>query len=149
MQLRSFEASDTAQVLALWHECNLVRPVNNPEKDIQRKLNVNPELFIVGLCDGRLVATVMAGYEGHRGWINYMAVAPTYRRKGLGRILMTEAERLLAARGCPKINLQVLAKNPEAIAFYRRLGYALDEFVSMGKRIEVDDLLPPVDESVS
>jgi ribosomal protein S18 acetylase RimI-like enzyme len=138
MQIRPFELSDTAQIIALWQDCNLVRPVNNPEKDIQRKVKVNPELFLVGVCEHRVVATVMAGYEGHRGWINYLAVAPGYRRKGLGRNLMTEAERLLAAKGCPKINLQVLTRNPDAIAFYRRLGYVVDEVVSMGKRIEID-----------
>lgn len=81
----------------------------------------------------------MVGYEGHRGWINYLAVDPDHQRLGYGRALMAEAERLLRAEGCPKINLQIRATNQGVIEFYRRLGYAVDEVVSMGKRLEHDD----------
>jgi ribosomal protein S18 acetylase RimI-like enzyme len=80
----------------------------------------------------------MAGYEGHRGWVNYLAVAPRLRGKGLGRALMQHVEKALLQRGCPKINLQVRESNREAIEFYRHLGYLQDESVSLGKRL-IDD----------
>jgi len=92
----------------------------------------------VGLLDGEIVASVMAGYEGHRGWLNYVAVAPEFRRRGLARRILAEAERLLRAEGCAKINLQVRASNQPAVEFYRRLGYAMDDVISMGKRLQID-----------
>ena len=138
MQIRSFNPGDEAAVVALWNECGLTRPWNDPHKDIARKLAVQPELFLVGVSDGAVIASVMAGYEGHRGWMNYLAVAPRFRGRGLGRLLVAEVERLLLERGCPKVNLQVRASNPEAVAFYRRLGYAQDESISLGKRLIVD-----------
>jgi ribosomal protein S18 acetylase RimI-like enzyme len=125
-------------VVALWHECGLIRPWNDPVKDIARKLRVQRDLFVVGILDGRLVATVMAGYEGHRGWINYLAVARECRQRGFGRRLMDEAEARLRAIGCPKINLLIRRSNPEAIGFYRSLGFAEDDSISLGKRL-VDD----------
>ena len=139
MNIRSFQPADEAAVIALWHQCDLVRPWNDPHKDIQRKLAVRPDLFLVGELNGRVVACVMAGYEGHRGWLNYLAVAPEHQRQGLARAIVTEAERLLKAAGCPKINLQVRTSNAGVIEFYRRLGYAVDEVVSLGKRLERDD----------
>jgi len=139
MQIRQFESLDEEAVISLWRRCDLVRPWNDPHKDIQRKLAVRPDLFLVGELDGRIVACVMAGYEGHRGWLNYLAVDPEHQRRGLARAIVTEAERLLRAAGCPKINLQVRTSNLEVIEFYRRLGYAKDEVVSMGKRLEHDD----------
>ena len=139
MHIRPFQIEDETAVVALWRECDLVRPWNDPQKDIQRKLAVRPDLFLVGLVEGRLVACVMAGYEGHRGWLNYLAVAPEYRRQGLARALVDEAERLLRAAGCPKINLQVRTTNAGVIEFYRRLGYVVDDVVSLGKRLEWDD----------
>ena len=129
-------------MIALWRACGLVRPWNDPRKDIRRKLGVNPEWFLIGESAGRIVGTVMAGYEGHRGWINYLAVEPGRQRAGLGRALMAEAERLLCAAGCPKINLQVRSTNAAVIAFYRRLGYAEDAVVSLGKRLESDGQAP-------
>jgi len=125
-------------VVALWKECRLTRPWNDPHKDIARKLEVQPELFLVGIVDGVLVASVMAGYEGHRGWVNYLAVAPAFRGRGLARSLMEHVEALLLRRGCPKLSLLVRTSNPEAIAFYRRLGYVQDEAVSLGKRLITD-----------
>jgi ribosomal protein S18 acetylase RimI-like enzyme len=138
MQIRPFELADEATVVALWEACGLTRAWNDPHKDIARKLAVQPELFLVGVADGAVMASVMAGYEGHRGWMNYLAVAPGFRGRGLGRLLVLEVERLLLERGCPKVNLQVRATNPEAVAFYRRLGYAQDESISLGKRLIVD-----------
>ncbi len=138
MIIRPFQAADEAAVVALWQACDLVRPWNDPHKDIRRKLRVNPEWFLVGEIDGRVVAGVMAGYEGHRGWINYLAVDPAFRRRGLGRALMAEAERLLRAAGCPKISLQVRTSNAAVAAFYRDLGFAVDDVLSLGKRLESD-----------
>jgi ribosomal protein S18 acetylase RimI-like enzyme len=139
MHIRTFHAADEGAVVALWDECGLTRPWNDPHKDIARKLEVQPELFLVGAVDEAVMASVMAGYEGHRGWMNYLAVAPRFRARGYGRALVAHVERLLLERGCPKINLQVRASNPAAVAFYRRLGYAQDESISLGKRLIVDD----------
>lgn len=116
----------------------MIRPQNDPRKDITRKLRVNPEWFLVGELEGRLVAGVMAGYEGHRGWINYLAVSPTHRRAGLGRALMAEAERLLLVAGCPKINLQVRPENPGVIAFYLSIGFTVEGAISLGRRLTKD-----------
>jgi ribosomal protein S18 acetylase RimI-like enzyme len=139
MLIRPFQPSDESAVIDLWQRCGLVRPWNDPKKDIARKMLVRPDLFLVGLIDDAIVATAMAGYEGHRGWINYLAVAPEHRRAGLARQLMQEAERLLLVEGCPKINLQIRSTNAEVIEFYRRIGYAVDDVVSMGKRLTNDD----------
>jgi ribosomal protein S18 acetylase RimI-like enzyme len=138
MKIRPFEPDDEAAVIALWERCGLTRPWNDPRKDIRRKLAVRPDLFLVGLIDGAVVATAMAGYEGHRGWVNYLGVAPEHRRRGLGRAIMAEAERRLREAGCPKINLQVRTGNAAVIAFYHSLGFVLDEVVSLGKRLEPD-----------
>jgi len=138
MQIRPFQMQDEAGVIALWRECDLVRPWNDPHKDICRKLLAGGEMFLVGSIDGRIVATVMAGYEGHRGWLNYLAVATEYRRRGFARRIVAEAETLLRNAGCPKINLQVRTSNPGVIEFYRRIGYSVDEVMSMGKRLEPD-----------
>ena len=139
MQIRAFQPEDEKAVIALWQACDLVRPWNDPHKDIARKLRVRPDLFLVGVVDGRIVASVMAGYEGHRGWLNYLAVAPEFQRRGLARAIVTEAERLLREAGCPKINLQVRTSNQGVIEFYRRVGYSVDDVVSMGKRLEKDE----------
>jgi ribosomal protein S18 acetylase RimI-like enzyme len=138
MNIRPFRPADMEPVVELWSLCGLLRPWNDPREDIARKLRVQPQLFLVLELDGAVAGTVMAGYEGHRGWINYLAVDPAVRRRGLGRALMMEAERLLRDRGCPKINLQVRADNRDAVAFYQRLGFVQDAVVSLGKRLEPD-----------
>ncbi len=138
VEIRPFQPSDESAVVALWEHCGLLRPWNNPQKDIQRKLKIQADLFLVALLGGRLAATVMAGYEGHRGWINYLAVAPDLQREGLGRLMMSRAEKRLREQGCPKINLQVRTSNRDVMAFYERLGYKQDDVVSMGKRLEQD-----------
>jgi ribosomal protein S18 acetylase RimI-like enzyme len=138
LTIRTFQPADEASVIALWRVCDLVRPQNDPKKHIARKCRADPSGFLVGERDGRIVATVMAGYEGHRGWINYLAVAAENRRRGLGRAMMEAAENFLRAAGCPKINLQVRRTNVAMMAFYDRLGFAVDDAVSMGKRLEHD-----------
>lgn len=139
MVIREFADADEERVVALWTRCGLVRPWNDPRKDIARKLRVQRELFLVAVEGTRLVGTVMAGYDGHRGWVNYLAVDVDCRRRGLGRQLMSDAEAGLRSLGCPKINLQVRAENREALAFYERLGFTRDAVVTLGKRLERDD----------
>lgn len=138
MNIRPFGRDDEAALVALWKECGLTRAWNDPHKDIARKREVQPELFLVGVVDGAIVASAMAGYEGHRGWVNYLAVAPRHRGRGHGRALMQRVEELLLERGCPKVNIQVRKANAEALAFYRHLGYAQDESVGLGKRLITD-----------
>ena len=120
-------------------DCGLVVPWNIPHKDIQRKLKMQSEMFLVGCLDGVVIASVMAGYEGHRGWINYLAVHPQYQRFGIGRQMMDAAESRLRAAGCPKINLQVRTKNQGVIEFYKRIGFKIDDVVGLGKRLEPDE----------
>lgn len=138
--IRAFEEPDEAAVVALWQACDLTRPWNDPSKDIARKLGVRRDLFRVAFdsASGAVIGTVMIGWDGHRGWVNYLAVAPDARRRGLGRALMREAEALLRAEGCPKLNLQVRAGNEGVVAFYERLGYQVEEMISMGKRLISD-----------
>ncbi|MCM3656328.1 GNAT family acetyltransferase [Agromyces mediolanus] len=149
-RIRPFAVSDTEEVVALWRAAGLVKPWNDPYLDIERKLTVQPELFLVAEAaasgpgsagsgaGSTVVGSVMAGYDGHRGWVNYLAVADPERGTGLGRALMAEVERLLLERGCPKLNLQVRSANTAVIAFYERLGYRLDDAVSLGKRLIPD-----------
>ena len=139
MQIESFAERDEAEVIALWERCELLRPWNDPHKDIARKLRVQRELFLVGKIDGEVVATVMGGYDGHRGWVNYLAVHPAWRRKGFGRVMMEEVERRLRELGCAKVNLQIRDDNAGAIAFYVRIGFSRDAVVSMGKRLLRDE----------
>jgi ribosomal protein S18 acetylase RimI-like enzyme len=136
LAIRPFAASDEERVVALWHECSLVVPWNDPHQDIATKIAFQPELFLVGEIEERIVATVMAGYEGHRGWINYLAVDPSLRRRGLGRDMMRAAEDALRALGCPKVNLQVRGTNTDVIEFYQQLGFRTDGSVSLGKRLD-------------
>jgi ribosomal protein S18 acetylase RimI-like enzyme len=138
MTIHPFQAAHEEAVIALWHACGLVVPQNDPRRDIARKLLVNPELFLVGERDGKVIATCMAGYEEHRGWINYLAVAPEHQRKGFAREIMAHAEARLRAAGCPKINLQVRSTNAAVIAFYEQLGFQVDAVTSLGKRLASD-----------
>lgn len=139
MHIRPYSRLDKSSVIALWEACDLLRPWNDPRKDIQRKLKVQPELFLVGTIDKKIIASVMGGYEGHRGWIYYLAVEPEYQHRGFARILMDEVEARLAKLGCPKINLMVRGSNDAAVDFYTKLGYKQDDVLSLGKRLEPDD----------
>jgi len=134
--IRRFQPTDTDAVVDLWQQCGLTRPWNNPYEDIALKMDFQPELLFVGTLDGRVVATVMAGYEGHRGWIQYLGVSPDYQRQGIGTRIMVEAERALRGLGCVKINLQVRETNQAVIAFYEQLGFSDDHVLGMGKRLK-------------
>jgi ribosomal protein S18 acetylase RimI-like enzyme len=137
-EIRPFQPIDETLVVQLWKDCKLVVPWNDPLRDIQRKLRVQPALFLVGFVVSELAATVMAGYEGHRGWLNYLAVAPRFRRQGIGRKMVAEAEARLRQIGCPKINIQIRTGNTAVIEFYRKIGFKVDDVVSMGKRLEIE-----------
>jgi ribosomal protein S18 acetylase RimI-like enzyme len=138
MKIRAYEEKDKNEVIFLWNECGLVVPQNDPAKDIERKLKVDPDLFLIGTNENGVVATVMGGYEGHRGWINYLAVKPCQQRKGYGLAIMQAVESLIKQKGCPKINLQVRNTNESVIAFYLAIGYGNDHVVGLGKRLEHD-----------
>lgn len=134
--IRSYRSHDHDGVVALWQRAGLTRPWNDPGRDIARKLHVQPELFFVGEVEGALIASAMAGDDGHRGWVYYVAVDLGARRRGYGHALMQHVEQALRARGCAKLNLQVRADNMEALSFYERLGYLREDRVDFGKRLD-------------
>lgn len=137
--IRNFRRDDEADVIALWQQAGLTVPWNNPKSDIERKNMDSPNLFFIGELDNKLVATCMAGYDGHRGWIYFLAVGNSQQRKGLATILVNHVESELAKIGCPKIDLMVRNTNDNVIAFYKSLGYELDPVVVMSKRLIVDE----------
>ena len=138
-QITPFSPQDEEPVIALWQACGLIVPHNDPRKDIARKLTVNSEWFLIGRLDGLVVASCMVGYEGHRGWLNYLAVHPDHQRQGYARKLVEAAEQILKAADCPKINLQIRATNTAVAAFYEKLGYTDDRTLSLGKRLISDE----------
>jgi ribosomal protein S18 acetylase RimI-like enzyme len=134
MNIRAFADADEADVAALWGAIFPDRRAwNQPRAYMARKRGTQPELFLVGEHNGRVIGTVLAGYDGVRGWIYHLAVAPALRRQGHGAALMRAAEAALAERGCPKVNLQIVADNSAVVRFYERLGYAIEPRISMGK----------------
>lgn len=143
VSIRPFQPDDRPHIRALWARCGLTRPWNDPDLDIDRKVAVGDDLFLVAESDGKVVGTAMFGYDGHRGWVNYLGVEPAGRHRGIGRALMAEGERLLRALGCPKLNLQIRVGNEAAMAFYDRIGYRVDEVASMGKRLAEDAPVSP------
>ncbi len=141
MDLRPFSEEDREQVLELWQACGLTRPWNDPQRDIDRKLSVQPELFFVGSLEGELVATAMAGWDGHRGSVYYLAVHPDWQGCGLGRQLMGAVEAALLRQGCPKANILVRTDNADAAGFYQSIGYQLDAVSCYGRRLVPDGAL--------
>ncbi|CAB3882863.1 GNAT family acetyltransferase [Achromobacter animicus] len=138
LAIRPFHPTDETALIALWHACGLTRPWNDPRKDIARKLTVQSDLFLVGVLDGEIVATLMGGYDGHRGWINYLAVSPEHRRRQFATALMRTVERKLLEMECPKINLLIRSDNIAVKRFYDSLGFQEDAVTSMGKRLIPD-----------
>jgi ribosomal protein S18 acetylase RimI-like enzyme len=130
------DALHRSQVVALWKAVFAYETAHNePGLAIDRKLAVDDQLFFVAVADSTVVGTVMAGYDGHRGWIYSVAVASSHRRQGVGSRLVSHAERALTSLGCVKINLQILEGNERVAMFYTKLGYALEKRINMGKRI--------------
>ncbi len=135
--IRPYQNSDENSVVSLWE---IVFPEsvqwNNPIKDIHLKLTIQSHLFIVALSDSKLIGTVMGGFDGHRGWIYYLAVHPDHRRQGFGSQLLKAIEKGLKELGCPKVNLQIRSDNHRVESFYHKCGYDTEERISMGKRIK-------------
>lgn len=140
LKIRVYRTSDERGVITLWES---VLPSsarhNEPESVIRNKLAVDPELFFVAENDGDIVGTAMGGYDGHRGWIYSVAVSEQCRCQRIGSQLMHRLEQALAERGCLKVNLQVVTSNAVVVAFYEKLGYAVEERISMGKRMYEPD----------
>jgi ribosomal protein S18 acetylase RimI-like enzyme len=139
MNIKPYHPDNQQAVIDLWQACNLVVAWNDPVKDIQRKMLVDPDLFLIGELSEDIVATVMGGYEGHRGWINYLAVSPEHQRKGYARAMMQQIEFLILQKGSPKINLQVRNNNIDVIQFYQAIGYDIENAVGLGKRLIPDN----------
>jgi ribosomal protein S18 acetylase RimI-like enzyme len=136
MHIRPYQNSDEQAVIALWNEALPdAAPHNEPARAIRAKLAVDRDLFLVAEVEGAVVGTVMGGYDGHRGWVYSVAVEARHRRRGIGAALLRRLEAALCERGCLKVNLQVRASNAGVIAFYEKLGYGVEERVSMGKRL--------------
>ena len=134
MTIRTFTEQDTPEVIALWTQVfNYDTPRNDPAVAIRKKLAVQGELLFVADEDGQVAGTIMGGYDGHRGWMYSLAVAAQFRRRGLGRQLVSYLEQRLAEMGCLKINLQVVATNAAVVGFYEKLGYTVEPRISMGK----------------
>ena len=138
-RIRAFALRDTESVIALWQETGLTRSWNNPHLDIQRKLTVQPELFFVAVNEGdEVVGSVMAGYDGHRGWLYYLASDPQHRGQGIARALVSAAEDALLEMGCPKVQLMVRPDNEDVLGLYDRLGYERFATTTTGKRLIPD-----------
>lgn len=135
--IKSFEnASHREQVIALWQAVfGYEAAHNSPNLVIDKKIAIGDGLFFVAVSDAGVVGTIMAGYDGHRGWIYSVAVHPDHRKQGIGSDLVSHAERSLTDKGCMKINLQIMECNEGVAAFYSSLGYSAEKRVSMGKRI--------------
>ncbi len=139
LSIRRINLADTNAVVELWTSCDLVVPWNDPRRDIERKLKDSAELFFVGEIRKTIIATCMAGYDGHRGWIYYLAVDPKFRRRGIGAKLMQHAEQILRDQDCPKIDLMVRNSNQSTIKFYQRIGYKTDPVSVLSKRLVSDE----------
>ena len=134
MLIRIFRDADAEAVAALWNEVFAgERPHNDPPRIFAEKRAMQPELFFVAELEGAVVGTVLAGYDGHRGWLYRVAVSPRHQRHGIGRALVQHAEAALIALGCPKINLQVRVHNTAVLNFYQKLGWNVEELISLGK----------------
>ena len=133
--VRPFLEVDRSDLIQLWSLSDLLRPWNDPHRDIDAKLDQDPEGLLVLIQHEKVIGSVMAGFDGHRGWVNYLAVHPDHRARGFGGQLMTAAEEHLGPLGCPKVNLQIRTANRDVVRFYENLGYELDDVVSMGKRL--------------
>jgi ribosomal protein S18 acetylase RimI-like enzyme len=139
LSIRNYRPTDKSEVIDLWRDCGLIVPWNNPETDIARKWEDSPELFFVAELEQQLVASCMSGYDGHRGWIYFLAVRPTRQRRGIAAKLIAKIEQKLVELGCPKLELMVRKSNPEVIAFYDSVGFEPDPVIVMSKRLIKDD----------
>ncbi|TCW00494.1 GNAT family acetyltransferase [Biostraticola tofi] len=138
MEIRVFRQEDFEEVITLWERCDLLRPWNDPEMDIERKIEDDVSLFLVAEVAGEVVGSVMGGYDGHRGSAYYLGVHPDYRGRGIANALISRLEKKLMARGCPKINLMVREDNDAVLGMYEKLDYETQDTILLGKRLIVD-----------
>ncbi|MDP6165766.1 MAG: GNAT family acetyltransferase [Gammaproteobacteria bacterium] len=138
MQFIDYHQDWQQRVIELWQKCGLIRSWNDPEQDIFRKLTDTMGRFVLLLDDNKLIGSMMIGYDGHRGSVNYLAVQPDYQKQGAGRLMMDYCEDYLVTLGCPKINLCVRNTNVAVLDFYAALGYQADPVVVLGKRLIAD-----------
>ena len=137
--IRIYRERDREQVLALWQECDLIHPKNDPQKDLDRKKGFGEELFLVVEEREKIIGTVMGGYDGHRGIINYLGVHPSFRGQGLGKMLLHAVEQKLKDLGCPQVNLLVWSNNSEVLKFYKKTQYSeANDIVLLRKRLISD-----------
>jgi ribosomal protein S18 acetylase RimI-like enzyme len=136
LNIRPFEPADRAAVIALWRACDLTRPWNDPDSDIAFCMSKPESTILVGEQDGKIVASVMTGHDGHRGWLYYLAVEPSLQKSGFGRTMVTAAEDWLQARGVPKVMLMVRPENERVRAFYDALGYTEEPRVIFSRRLD-------------
>ena len=137
--IRIYRERDREQVLALWQECDLIHPKNDPQKDLDRKKGFGEELFLVVEEREKIIGTVMGGYDGHRGIINYLGVHPSFRGQGLGKMLLQAVEQKLKDLGCPQVNLLVWSNNSEVLTFYKKTQYSeANDIVLLRKRLISD-----------
>lgn len=136
MQIRPFRQADRAAVIALWQACNLTRPWNDPDSDIDFCLSKPESTILVGEAAGKVIASVMTGHDGHRGWLYYLAVDPAIRKSGHGRMMVSAAEDWLKSRGVPKVMLMVRPENTKVRAFYDALGYTEEPRVIFSRRLD-------------
>jgi ribosomal protein S18 acetylase RimI-like enzyme len=128
--------SDAPAVIALWQACGLTRPWNDPQADFTLALETPTSTILLAREGDVISGSVMVGFDGHRGWVYYLAVAPERQRAGLGRMLMEAAEAWLHERGAPKIQLMVREDNADAEGFYAALGYEAQPVSTLGKRLD-------------
>jgi len=135
LDIREIDDGDVTPLLALWRICELTRPWNDPRADIAHARTTEHATILLGFQGYALVASVMVGYDGHRGWVYYLAVDPSQQNRGHGRAMMTAAEAWLVARGAPALRLMVRDANIDALAFYTKLGFERQDVVVLGKRL--------------
>ena len=133
MEIREFRLSNYEEVIALWDKAGLLASRSDERNEIEKKLERDPDLFLVGIDAKAIVAAVMGGYDGRRGWVYHLAVDPIFHATGLGTLLLAELESRLYAKGCIKINLLVERGNASVRDFYTKRGYAVDELIFMEK----------------
>ena len=136
MNIRTAKLQDTPAIVALWKETNLLVPWNNPEEDIKRAFSTPTSTILVAEIENKLIGTILAGYDGHRGWIYYLAVKPEYQKHGYGRRLVEAAEDWLKSQGAPKIHLLIRKDNSQVQSFYHSIGYETSDVLMMKKTID-------------
>jgi ribosomal protein S18 acetylase RimI-like enzyme len=130
-KIRPYKEEDRVHVKILWEKCNLLFPGNDPDTDIDLKMSFQPNLFFIGEISSKIIASMMVGYDGHRGWINYLGVHPSFQKSGYGTAMVRKAIEILRELNCPKINIQVRKTNLGVINFYKNLGFKEHEVISM------------------